>query len=333
MADHARAGEPPTTVAASASTPLATQDTDVVLLRVAPELRSVTTRVSGELRSLGFFVVLADSTQNSLAEAALDARAVAAVSLAPDGASTTITVLDRVTNKLTQRSLSIRAGDAEEVIALGTAELLRVSLMEVVRPVPPRGAVAPSPRVLSLATASSEANRRPPARFALGFRAGALAPRGVAPALEMEVVVHGRVLPWLELGAAGAMQLTEQRLAADEGEIEILSRRLMFTFGTRWLDYTAWQLSSHVALGTTYVMATGIASSSASRGRSDAAWLPSGELGAEGRRLLLGSLWATVTPSVGFSTREAALHGSSRQIGRWGNAWARVALGVEVQWR
>jgi hypothetical protein len=161
----------------------------VVVIR--EEESTTSRRLEAELRSLGLRVISRVSagppeTRALLERAARRERAIAAVQVIAQGTKAQLWIADRVTNKTVLREIAIETEDrnrADDSIAVGVAELLRASLMEVNAPGQAGGAYASTPELRELGYARSV---RDPAdgdaRLWLSVGTGAeLGVRGVGP--------------------------------------------------------------------------------------------------------------------------------------------------------
>jgi hypothetical protein len=164
----------------------------VVVIRGAKE-STTSRRLEAELRSLGLVVISRASpgpgdTHALLEQAARREGAIAAVQVIAQGTIAELWIADRVTNKTVLREITIETQDrnrADDSIAVGVAELLRASLMEVNAPSHARGAYASTPELRELGYARSA---RDPAdndaRFWLSLGTGAeLGIRGIGPSM------------------------------------------------------------------------------------------------------------------------------------------------------
>lgn len=112
-----------------------------------PELLETQNRLRGELTMQGFEVITQSSagttTPDSLVVSAEREGAVASVSFvrSAEGTSIDIWVSDRVTGKVTVRTIAANREDAPSVLALRAVELLKASLREFVDEQPPRDIV------------------------------------------------------------------------------------------------------------------------------------------------------------------------------------------------
>jgi len=176
-------------------------------------------RLEAELRSRGLTVVEVESpgsvdSRRQLAELAQQRSAIAAVRLVDRGSTVEVWIADRVTGKTVFRDFSVAVGPQDAVddsIAVGVAELLRASLMELNAPAAPRGdypvtrtiqALAYVPPPVS-APAREGSQLRLSAAFGMGLGMRGIGPTAVASAtvgwanrsgLGIEGVVDGAVV-------------------------------------------------------------------------------------------------------------------------------------------
>jgi hypothetical protein len=164
----------------------------VVVIR-GEEESTTSRRLEAELRSLGLRVISRVSpgpqgTRALLERAARREGAIAAVQVIAQGTKAELWIADRVTNKTVLREIAIETQDrnrADDSIAVGVAELLRASLMEVNAPSRAQGAYASTPELRELGYGRSV---RDPAdsdaRLWLSLGTGAeLGIRGVGPSM------------------------------------------------------------------------------------------------------------------------------------------------------
>jgi hypothetical protein len=113
----------------------------IVVVRADAE-STIAKRLEGELRSLGLVVVAKPMPEGGKSRAELEdlarrENAIAAVQVIAHGTRAELWIADRVTDKTVFREIvtTSRSGDrADDTIAVGVAELLRASLMEVNAP-------------------------------------------------------------------------------------------------------------------------------------------------------------------------------------------------------
>jgi hypothetical protein len=118
-----------------------------IVVAVASPGGTTLRRLEAELRSRGLTVIEVDSSsardsREHLSELAQQQSAIAAVQLVDRGSKVEVWIADRVTGKTVFRELSVASGPQDGVddsIAVGVAELLRASLMELNAPAAPRG--------------------------------------------------------------------------------------------------------------------------------------------------------------------------------------------------
>jgi hypothetical protein len=189
-------------------------------------------RLVAELRSLGLSVVSIPAVNDAAPDVALPElarreRAMAAVQIVTLALKEQVWISDRVTNKTVLRELprsSLRPDQTDDSIAVGVAELLRASLMEVNSESHARGDYAPTPRVRELAYPSVAGAGAPSSVWATAL--GGVQPglRGAGSAwiaqagaewrtdtgLGLEAFVAATVSPSSVAGLAGAARLSSQ---------------------------------------------------------------------------------------------------------------------------
>jgi len=193
-------------------------------------------RLTAELRSLGLVVVSVRAEANvapekALPEVARRERAMAAVQVVRLPLKEQVWIADRVTNKTLVRELprsALRPDQTDDSIAVGVAELLRASLMEVNSESHARGDYAPTDRVRELAYSPA-----PSATSAASSRVWVVGLAGIQPGLRgagsagifqggagwragtgfgVETLACASVSPISVVGSAGAAQLSSQWL-------------------------------------------------------------------------------------------------------------------------
>jgi hypothetical protein len=115
-------------------------------------------------------------------------NAFAAVRVISDGVGAELWIADRVTNKTVLRKIDVKgvsADSADDIIAVGVAELLRASLMEVNSPSRAGGDYPPNPKIRELAYPAAPPSRvKKGSTFWFGLGTGAeLGVRGVGVSL------------------------------------------------------------------------------------------------------------------------------------------------------
>jgi hypothetical protein len=193
-------------------------------------------RLAAELRSLGLSVVSVPPSTDAAPEVALPElarreRAMAAVQVLTLALKEQVWIADRVTNKTVVRELprsSLRPDQTDDSIAVGVAELLRASLMEVNSESHARGGYASTPRVRELAYPSVVRAGGASSVWATAFAgvqpglrgAGSawIAQAGVAwrssSGFGLEAFVAATLSPSSVAGRAGTAQLSSQWLGA-----------------------------------------------------------------------------------------------------------------------
>jgi hypothetical protein len=174
----------------------AEQEPRVIVISSDPD-STRSRRLAAELRSLGLSVVsippVTDAAPDvALPELARRERAMAAVQIVTLALKEQVWIADRVTNKTVMRELPrspLRPDQTDDSIAVGVAELLRASLMEVNSESQARGDYAPTPRVRELAYPSA-------------IRAGATSSVWVAAFAGVQPGLRGTGSAWIAQGGA-----------------------------------------------------------------------------------------------------------------------------------
>lgn len=190
-------------------------------------------RLAAELRSLGLIVVSVQAEGNgapeeTLPEVARREHAMAAIQVLTLPHEEQVWVADRVTNKTVVRELSrdsSRPDQTDDSIAVGVAELLRASLMEVNSESRARGDYPPTARVRELALSPPRTVAHPKAGLWIAALAG-LQPslRGASSAwifqggavwrastgFGIQLMVGGTLSPVSVEGTAGSAHLASQ---------------------------------------------------------------------------------------------------------------------------
>jgi hypothetical protein len=114
------------------------------------EMKGISARLSAELRTQGFEVIVAASpmleTRRELIEdAAREAHSVAALCVRPSHAGVEVWVMDPLTQKTVLREVVAEKEGDDALLAVRAVELLRASLLKVEAPHFGPGAAAPSP--------------------------------------------------------------------------------------------------------------------------------------------------------------------------------------------
>jgi hypothetical protein len=196
-------------------------------------------RLTAELRSLGLTVVSVPaggdvSPEVALPRIARTEHAIAAVQVVTLASKEQVWIADRVTNKIVVRELArntLRPDQTDDSIAVGVAELLRASLMEINSESRARGEHAASQQVRELAYPV-------PVRTTPGSSVWAAALGGVQPGLRgagsawlvrgslvwrtaaglsLEALVAATVSPSSVEGTAGTAQLSNQWVGLGAG--------------------------------------------------------------------------------------------------------------------
>ncbi len=315
-----------------APVPGAHDDSNVIVLRVAEPMAAVSRRVAAELGALGFAVVLEPASAESLQDVARRRQALAAIDLGGDERGVTITVLDRVTGKQVSRTIAADPQvPQQEVIALGCAELLRASLMEIEAPSPVRGEVKPSAPARALAAVPRHQPEPPkPWSLRVGGQVSTVAGFSLAP--EVTLGLSREVGARWEVNLSLAAQVGAARHEDPRGHVDVLTQRGYLGVGWRWLTRPAWRGALDAELGLAHLVASGFASSPPWVGTSSVAWLPMTQLSGRLQRRLVASTWLGLQGAVGFSLRDNELQILGEDLATWGRPQGALGLELGVIW-
>lgn len=287
-----------------------------------------------ELRALGLTVVLeparAGDKPDMLLAAARRAAAFAAVRMLPQRAAVEVWVNDRVTGKTTYRSVATQAGNVSgDVAVLRTVELLRVSLVELNLPRPPRGEAKAAPAVIELARSPEARTGRGDVWVGGGMLWSAGGTGGVST-----VSAGVRVdLPLrLALDLWAAVPVAETRIRAEEGEALLSPRLLAATLSLRLIaDGRALRATLGAGVAAAWLRARGIPSAGWSGSADDfvgvAALLRAGGALALTRRIAIVG-----DATVGATATRDVVRFGGREVARWGRPFVAAGLGLALGW-
>jgi hypothetical protein len=167
------------------------------------ETKSISARLSAELRSQDFEVVVSDrpmpeTSREALEDAAREAHAVAALRIRPSRAGVEVWVMDRVTQKTVLREIVMEKGGDDAMVAVRAVELLRASLLEVEAPHFVPGEAAPTPATEALVRKPAPA-RLPATSIEIG-PAFSLSPGGISAAPHLFASLRWHAAPRFDLG-------------------------------------------------------------------------------------------------------------------------------------
>src|SRR5689334_14221373 len=128
---------------------------DRIVLATTDAASTTSRRLQAELASMGLEVVVtvlpsAVESRAAIERAARSANAMAAIYVVAQGMRAELWIVDRVTNKTVIREIvatESSRGNADDAIAVGVAELLRASLLEVETKRPAQGEYPATARV------------------------------------------------------------------------------------------------------------------------------------------------------------------------------------------
>ena len=311
----------------------------IVLAASEPE-STTSKRLEAELRSLGLTVItisLADdvASRARLEQIARGQNAIGAVRVIAYGTGAELWIVDRVTNKTVLREI-VTEGDspdgADDSIAVGVAELLRASLIEVNAPSRHRGDYPPTPKIRELAYAQPEAKPvRNASTFWLGIGSGVeLGIRGVGPSLGGQAAVGWQAPIGVGIEAIGGTTIVPAVLQRAEGEATV-SSQWFGAAGTFGWEPRGTKVSARVGLGVmgVRIQASGEKAATPLIAASDATWSAGPYLHAGPAlgfatfriRLDAAALLLLHSPTVRFADEAIAV---------WGEPALFLTLGVEA---
>jgi hypothetical protein len=218
----------------------AARDRDPIVLATSDGTSTTSRRLEAELRSLGLEVIITivpasdGESRAAIERAARAANAMAAVYVVAHGTKAELWIVDRVTNKTTVREImttdQTRDG-ADDAIAVGVAELLRASLLEIDTRKPPAGEYPTSPRIREMATRTEQPSPRDESGLWTDVGAGAvLGMRGVGSSFAALAAVGWRGVSGFGLEALGATSIATAGVERPEARA---------TLATQWLGSAA----------------------------------------------------------------------------------------------
>jgi hypothetical protein len=315
----------------------------VVVIRGEKET-TTSRRLEAELRSLGLVVIGRAfpgrrDTHALLEQAARGEGAIAAVHVIAQGTKAELWIADRVTNKTVLREIAIESQDrnrADDSIAVGVAELLRASLMEVNAPSPARGAYASTPKLRELGYARSARDpREHDARLWLNLGTGAeLGIRGSGPSMIGHVRAGWTPERGFGLELLGGVTLIPALIERSTGRARVSSEWLGAGATFSWSNRNSnWSARAGMGVLGVHVRARGESAAAPLRAVTETAtsagpYVHGGPaFGSDSFRIRLnaGALVLLTPPTVRFAEEAVAL---------WGAPSLFVDLGFEgVIWR
>jgi hypothetical protein len=297
----------------------------------------LTRRVRHELEGLGVDVIVlkppaeASAMRAPLEQAARNVGAVAAIRLVVSSeGKVEVWVADRVTGKTVVRELDATGTNASDAtVAVGTVELFRASLMELHTAEPPKGEVAPTPKVSALALPTQP--KVPQLGLSVGGGADlGLGGTGISPTARLGAWL--RLSDRVGLSLLGSTTLSAARTQTASGSVDVSSQIVgvamaydMASADATWVP----QLSLGIAAG--HVSTSGVAVPPYSSASADAwAAMPYADVGlgfafTRGLRLRADALAAWAIPQARVQT-------PTTNVGHWGAPLVGITLGVEVLW-
>jgi hypothetical protein len=282
----------------------------IVLVRPAstdPTLLSAFAHLQGELAIHGFEVALVDATgtaasPDDLNRAAEHDDAVAAIALlrSKDAATADIWISDRVTGKISRRTISTAPGpEGPNMLAVRAVDLLRASLREF-------GPLSKAPADVVGADRTRAPARvlewaAPPSLPGFTLEAGVVAqatPSGFAPGYGPSIGLSYVLVPRLLLGLLFQVPLFGARFVTEGATATLVQEQLMAEVGWRFWTGDALSCTVLVDAGVHHLAVQGTAVAPY-RPESDTAWTGLGGVG-------VGADWRFAPPAA-LSVRARSL--------------------------
>lgn len=288
------------------------------------------TFIAGELRFLGLDphpVVLAQEPDfDTMQQLARDGQFAAVLYVDRQRAQVHVSVLDRMTGKMSSRRLDASQELAPRDVAVRAVELLRASLLELTAEAPPpeREVVAPPELARTLAP-------RPRWGLALGASVAG-APGGLTPSVALRLAWS--IMPHRMVGIAvtGMAPVMPARVAAEEGEADVHIG--WFTVGPRFAlapEQRFVRPALLVGLGPAFFGMVGRADEPYRSGRAlVVTGIAEAELDLD---FVLSSHWRIrMAGSVGVCMTRPEVVFAGRRAGSWCLPFGVGQLGVAVEW-
>ncbi|MET0593558.1 MAG: hypothetical protein ABW133_12720 [Polyangiaceae bacterium] len=306
---------------------------------IAPERDSTTSkRLEAELRSLGLTVITTpmtatDASRAQLEQIARNQNAFAAVRVIARGVGAELWIADRVTNKTVLREIATggeSTDSSDDSIAVGVAELLRASLMEVNAQSRPRGEVPPTPKIRELARVP-HAPVAKMSTFWIAIGPGAeLGLRGVGASLAGQASAGWQSPAGWGAEIVGGATLADAAMERAEGKASISSQWVALAGTLGWEAREA-NVSARAGLGVmaARIRAQGETAAAPLTAVTDSAWSagpylhggPAVGFSSLRVRLDVGALVLLNAPKIRFADDPVAV---------WGEPALFLSLGVET---
>jgi len=311
----------------------------IVLVTSEPE-STTSKRLEAELRSLGLTVITTSLTEDvapgaRLEQIARGQNAIGAVRVIAHGTGAELWIADRVTNKTVLREI-VTVGHspdgADDSIAVGVAELLRASLMEVNAPVRNRGEYPPTPKIRDLAyTQAGTGPLGNSSRFWLALGSGLeLGLRGVGLSLAGHAAAGWQAPIGIGIEVIAGTTIVPAVVERAEGRATLSSQWLGVTGIFGW-EPRGSNVSARAGLGMmgVRIQASGERAVAPLTSATDATWSlgpylhagPALGFGSFRVRLDAGALVLLNSPTVRFADEAVAV---------WGEPALFLTLGVEA---
>lgn len=292
-------------------------------------------RLRAELVGLGFLVVQIESsdddgTPDSLAEAAQEQEALAAIRVVSIRTGVTVWIADLVTGKTVFRTLAGSGSDVSgEVVALRAVELLRASLMELT--LWRENAELPGPALRALVPpAPSPRTTAVPTRLRLALGPAMLADAETGRAVHAMVGARYEALEYISLRAFVLAPVLAASVERPEGKARLYTGLVGLGIDADVLPPSS---SLRIRLGTSaalaYLRVSGTASG-AYAARAQALWTGAAMLQSCASYRVTPKLAVALDLFAGLSAPRPVIYFADRRVAAWGRPFVGASLGIEL---
>ena len=296
------------------------------------EMKGVGARLSAELRTLGFEVIVADrpmaeTGRETLEDAAREAHAVAALFFRASRAGVEVWVMDRVTQKTVLREVVVPKSGDDALVAVRAVELLRASLLEVQAPAFVPGEAAPTPATEALVA------RPPPRAPSTAFEIGpafSVSPGGVTAAPHVLAGLRWHAARRLDLGVTTIAPIVPAVVNGAEGRstVTLTSSYVVGDLLLLPCDAT-FSARAGVGVGILWTHLEG-SSSPGFRGRSDDVFTSLWVVHAGLSRALGTSVRLWLDATLAFTAPRLVVRFAGHHVAEWGRPALLGAAGLEL---
>jgi hypothetical protein len=312
---------------------------DRVVLVTTDATSTTSQRLQAELKTLDLEVIVTvvPSTVESRAateRAARSGNALAAIEVVAQGKRAKLWVVDRVTAKAVVREIvapDASRDTADDAIAVGIAELLRASLLEVAAAKKSASDEAPATAPVPQVARSPESMSDDRSRFWIAVGSGAeLGVRGTGPSVPATAAIGWQAANGLGLEAIAGTTLSPAKIERLEGSAEVSSRWVGAGGTFQWAPRGS-SVTGRIGVGMAAVrLETSGDAISSLVSRTSAAWDFGPYLHA-GPALGSSSLRMRLDLAILLTMRNARIRFAEERVATWGQPAFFATLAVETQ--